>query len=81
MITSLSNRGYGIPKKNNEKLITKLKKELTVSPNNNFDTNDIKEYPVYLESDNKLYIPKFFGLQKFGILLLIIKVLVLNVKD
>jgi len=67
MITSLSNRGYGIPKKNNEELITKLKKELTVSPNNNFDTNDIKEYPVYLESDNKLYITKFLGLQKFGI--------------
>jgi len=67
MITSLSNRGYGIPKKNNDDLINKLKKELTVSPNNNFDANDVKEYAVYLESDNKLYIPKFFGLQKFGI--------------
>lgn len=67
MITSLSNRGYGIPKKNNEDLIKKLKEELTVSPNNNFDLNNIKQYPVYLESDNKLYIPKFFGLQKFGI--------------
>jgi hypothetical protein len=54
MITSLSNRGYGIPKKNNDDLINKLKKELTVSPNNNFDANDVKEYAVYLESDNKL---------------------------
>jgi len=67
MITSLSNRGYGIPKKNNDDLIEKIKKELTVSPKNSFDYNTSKEYPIYLESDNKLYIPKCYGLEKFGV--------------
>jgi len=67
MKTSLSDRGYGIEKQNNEKIINELKKELLVSPLNNFDSNVIKQYPVYLESDTKIYIPKYYGLQKFGI--------------
>lgn len=63
--TCLSNRGYSIVKKDNEKLIEELKKQLTVTPN----TNNAKPtpFPVYLENEEKLYIPKFYGLQKFGI--------------
>ena len=70
METFLSSRGYAITKtENNKKLINDLKKELTVSPINNPNStfNNNKEYPIYLESDNKLYIPKCFGLNKFGI--------------
>lgn len=68
--TYLSNRGYAILKTDkNKKLIKDIKKELTVSPkiipNGSFGT--IKEYPIYLESDNKLYMPKCYGLSKFGI--------------
>ena len=65
--TSLSNRGYGISKINNEELILKIKKDLTVSPNNNYDTNDLKEYSLYIESDNKIYMPKYYGLQNYGL--------------
>ena len=67
MINSLSNNGYGIIKENNKNLIEEIKKELTVTPNNNFDSNCIKQYPIYIENDKKLYVPKYYGLQKFGI--------------
>jgi len=68
--TYLSNRGYAVLKtEKNKKLINEIKKELTVSPkvipNGSFGV--VKEYPVYLESDNKIYLPKCYGLSKFGI--------------
>ena len=69
MTTSLSNRGYGIKKtKENEELIEKIKKELLITPKialNSFN-NTNKEYPIYLESDNKIYVPKCYGIEKFG---------------
>ncbi len=68
--TYLSNRGYAILKTDkNKNLIKDLKKELTVSPKiiPTAGFNSPKEYPIYLESDNKLYMPKCFGLAKFGI--------------
>lgn len=71
MDTFLSNRGYAILKdENNKKIIKDIKKDLTVSPfinsnNSTFIVN--KEYPIYLESDTKIYVPKCYGLSKFGI--------------
>jgi len=70
METFISSRGYSILKNDtNKKIIKEIKKELTVSPtsnpNSSFTNN--KEYPIYLESDNKLYMPKCYGLNKFGI--------------
>jgi len=72
METYLSNRGYAINKNDTTtKIIKEIIKELTVSPilmpNNASFNSTIKEYPIYLESDNKIYIPKCYGLQKFGI--------------
>ena len=70
MNTYLSQRGYAILKNDSNKdIITNLKKELNVSPIimspiNSKDGN--KEYPLYLESDNKIYLPKCYGLEKFG---------------
>jgi superfamily II DNA or RNA helicase len=67
--TCLSNRGYSIVKKGNEKLVEELKKLLTVSPhvNNTMGPSKPCSFPVYLENEEKLYIPKFYGLQKFGV--------------
>jgi len=66
--TSLNNRGYAIHKTDkNEDLINKIKKELLISPKvfgNSFSV--VKEYPIYLESDTKLYVPKCYGIEKFG---------------
>lgn len=69
MTTSLTNRGYGIKKlEENKELIEKIKKELLISPkiNNSFNNSGNKEYPIYLESDNKIYVPKCYGIEKLG---------------
>lgn len=68
--TILSINGYGIPKKNNEELIEELKKELTMRPSVNFNmTSGIEEkvFTTYTENDKRLYIPRYYGLQRFGI--------------
>ena len=68
-MTSLSRNGYSIKKsifKENE--ISEIKKELTVCVENRmFDFLEPKIYSLYLENENKLYLPKYYGLQKFGI--------------
>jgi len=61
----LTSKGYKILKENNyEKTI----EELTVKPFGDFmnnDTND--EFCVCLQTSKYLYVPKYFGLQKFGL--------------
>ena len=69
IITSLNNKGYGIKKtEDNQELIKKIKQELLVSPKvfSNAAFSVEKEYPIYLENDNKLYVPKCYGIEKFG---------------
>lgn len=63
----LGNKGYSIYKVclTNE-IISYIKKELTVKP---FTQNSIAEtipFPVYQESDKKIYVPRFWGLKVFG---------------
>lgn len=66
--TFLTNRGYAILKKNNENAVAFLKNVLTVSPKINPSTmNKQTSFCVYRESEEKLYIPKFYGLQNYGI--------------
>lgn len=69
VMTSLSRNGYSIKKKNfKEEDILKIKNELTVSVENRmFEFLEPKTYSLYSENDNKLYLPKYYGLQKFGI--------------
>ena len=67
--TFLSHRGYGILKSEfNYKDLNKIKDELTVSPKtmNTFGNSNPIRYNIYTESTKKLYIPKNYGLQKFG---------------
>ena len=64
----LGNRGYSIIKTlKNSSQITSLKKELTVKPfvNKQFQ-QDAKPFSVFLESNRKFYIPRYFGIEKFG---------------
>jgi len=69
MATTISINGYGIPKQNNEELIATLKEELTMKPNVNFSLGGTEQklFPIYMENDKKLYIPRYYGLQKFGV--------------
>lgn len=68
IITSISSFGYGIPKKDNDELISKLKEDLTVSPKVNTNiTTQVKQFYLYLESNTRLYIPRNYGLNNFGV--------------
>lgn len=69
MNTLLSVNGYGVPKNNNQNLILELKNELTMKPNVNFSltSNIEKSFTIYTENDKYLYIPRYYGIQKFGI--------------
>lgn len=70
MSTVLSINGYGLQKLNNEEEIKKLKKELTMTPSVNFSltaSTESKSFPIFVENDKKIYIPRYYGLQKYGI--------------
>ena len=67
--TFISERGYGLLKSEfNYKVINQLKDELTVSPKTmgSFGMQNITKYNIYTESSKKLYLPKYYGLSKFG---------------
>ncbi len=66
--TYIGNRGYILKKKYfTETKLNEIREEMTVKP---FTSNDygVEEQPfkIYLESENKIYLPKFYGLDKFG---------------
>ena len=71
MTTKLSKDGYKIIKKDyDSKFIKEIKDELTVKPFNNLNrsqmASDVGRFTVYLESPKKLYLPRFYGMKKFG---------------
>lgn len=64
----ISNRGYALIKENySNSEINNIKRELTVKPfvNRNF-SQQANPFPVYLESKKKIYLPKHYGIQKYG---------------
>jgi superfamily II DNA or RNA helicase len=64
----LTKQGYVINKKLNRDKLNEVIQELTVSPQNNFNKNIIPEsFKVYIENDESLIIPKFYGIKKFGL--------------
>ena len=66
--TILTKRGYAIVKKRfHFTEIDKCKKDLTVKPYVKEDYGaKPTPFPIYLESSKKLYLPKHYGLEKFG---------------
>lgn len=64
----IGKRGYIIKKKIlNEEELNEIRNELTVKPNISNDYGEKNEsFKVYLENVNKIYVPKFYGLKKFG---------------
>jgi len=67
MYSKLTHRGYIINKKDlNFKEIQKLKKDLIVSPFVPGDFPCGPSYPIYLESPNKYYLPRYYGIENFG---------------
>jgi len=67
--TYLSKRGYAFDKnQENEALCKELRKELTVKPYvNPLMPTEAVEFPVYRESPSKFYVPRVYGLKRFGV--------------
>jgi len=68
MKSYIGKRGYIIYKSTiKEEELEKIKKELTVQPYVNQEYGEpIKPFPIFLENSEKIYIPKDFGIKKFG---------------
>jgi len=68
-MTSLGSKGYTILKKDlTQNEIFKIKKELTIKPITYNNLNSIIEtYPIYRENINKIYVPRYYGLNLFGV--------------
>ncbi len=67
--TSVSRHGYAIPKEQfSEKALERLKKDLTAEPiqQPGYVAQDCS-FPIYLESPKKIYLPRYYGIQKYGL--------------
>ena len=63
----LGNKGYSIYKVSlNDKIINFIKKELTVKPFMQGSLVEPETFAVYMESDKKIYVPRFWGINIFG---------------
>tara|TARA_B100000035_G_scaffold312515_2_gene324135 strand:- start:1625 stop:3232 length:1608 start_codon:yes stop_codon:yes gene_type:complete len=63
----LGNKGYSIYKVClNKSIIDFIKSELTVKPFSNNSLVQPNSFPLYQESDKKIYVPRFWGIQIFG---------------
>ena len=69
--TSLSNQGYAIYKSTlTEKEIDTIKNDLSIKPFScpgYGNPEDIEPYKLYKENEDKLYVPNFYGKEKFGL--------------
>jgi superfamily II DNA or RNA helicase len=66
----LSYRGYNIEKSSiSLDMIEKIKEQLTVTPNipEDFAQTKPTSFKLYQESNTRLYLPKYYGIKKFGI--------------
>ena len=68
MKSYIGKRGYVLIKKNwDQNVLNQVKKELLVQPFQCGDYGEPEEpFPVYSENAQKMYIPKYYGLEKFG---------------
>lgn len=64
----IGKKGYSIQKNTlSQSEMYELRNELTVKPNSGMPGYSCSvSYPVYRESTNKIYIPRHFGIEKFG---------------
>ena len=69
MKTYLGKRGYIIYKKEFEfDKLQEIRDELTVKPYvpEDYKKSDDESFKIYAENKNKMYLPKFYGVEKFG---------------
>ena len=62
----LGKKGYTIYKNSYpEHILIKIRSELNVHPESN-QSFETKEYPIYRESEQKMYLPRYYGLNTIG---------------
>ncbi len=66
----LGNKGYTLYKNelSNQEIKT-IKKDLFMKPfvpGKVFNKNDNAGFNIYRENENKIYVPRFYGVEKFG---------------
>lgn len=68
MKTILNSKGYGIDKNSiTKEELEQIKKDLTVKPNVIPDYDfGTESYPVYRENSTRIYLPKYYGIKKYG---------------
>jgi len=69
MQSYINQKGYVIPKTNlSVSELALLKQELTLSPKENYAGPKVKPQKicVYRENEQKIYIPRFYGIKKYG---------------
>ncbi len=68
-MSSLTKKGYLLQKeKLNSQQLDSIKKELTIIPLTDPNYKSlITSYPAYIENEKAIWIPKMFGIEKFGI--------------
>jgi superfamily II DNA or RNA helicase len=68
MKSYIGKRGYVLIKKNWDlSVLNQIKKELLIQPFQSGDYGEPDEpFPIYSENTQKIYIPKYYGLEKFG---------------
>jgi hypothetical protein len=70
MESVINRKGYVIRKDGvDPSLLSDIRNELTVKPFINPNSpgyKDVEPYPVYYESKQRLYLPRFYGLAKLG---------------
>jgi len=68
--TSISNQGYAIYKNSTtESELELIRNELTIKPftcPGYGNVDDITPYKLFMENDDKIYVPSFYGKNKFG---------------
>ena len=67
--THLNRHGYSIPKDQlTEKQLEKLKEKLMANPNiqGGYSPAGSSTFPIYLESQKKIYLPRYYGLENYG---------------
>lgn len=65
----INNKGYRLEKSSlTEDQLNKIKNDLIVEPNNTEMAGEDQDlsFPVYTENDKYIYMPKFYGITKFG---------------
>lgn len=63
----IGNKGYTIYKDGlNTRILDFIRKELMVKPIVQTSLVDVKPYPIYQESEKKIYVPRFWGIKHFG---------------